>query len=155
MNPVESASAEPGASESAGQPGKPDEHRVSVVQEQLEVGIEEIETGRVRARKITHQKAQPLSVELHEQRVEVRRVSINRAVDQRYPPRQEGDTLVIPLYESVPVVKMQLMLKEEVHVTTKESVQQVVREVTLNSEELVVERREGVEGEWRPEDNST
>ncbi|TGQ52626.1 DUF2382 domain-containing protein, partial [Mesorhizobium sp. M4B.F.Ca.ET.211.01.1.1] len=88
-------------------------------------------------------------------RVEVRRVSINRAVDQRYPPRQEGDKLVIPVYESVPVVKMQLMLKEEVHVTTKESVQQVVREMTLNSEELLVERRDGVDGEWRPEDNST
>jgi stress response protein YsnF len=155
MNSVKSANPEGREPERAGQPDRPDEVRVSAVQEQLEVGIDEIETGTVRVRKVIHQEAQPLSVELHQQRVEVRRVSINRAVDQRYPPRQEGDTLVIPVFESVPVVKMQLMLKEEVHVTTTESVQQVVREVTLSSEQLVVERREGVGGEWRPEQDST
>jgi len=100
---------------------------------------------------VIHQKEQPLGVTLREQHVEVRRVSINRAVDEREPPRQEGDTLIIPVFEYVPVVRMQLMLKEEVHVTTTESVQQVVRAVTLSAEELVVERREGEDGEWQAE----
>jgi stress response protein YsnF len=151
MNLPESTDPERRESGRAEQPHKSDETRMSAVQEQLEVGIDEVETGTVRVRKVIHQEAQPLSVELRQQHVEVRRVSVNRSVDQRYPPRQEGDTLVIPVFEYVPVVKMQLMVKEEVHVTTTESVQQVVREVTLNSEELVVERREGVDGEWRPE----
>lgn len=132
------------------EPDTSNEVRVAAVKEQLEIGIDEVETGSVRVRKVVHREAQPVSVALHQQHVDVRRVSINRAVDQRADPRQEGDTLVIPVYEYVPVVKMQLMLKEEVHVTTTESIQQVVREVTLESEELVVERREGPDGEWRP-----
>lgn len=151
MNSLESD--DPGRSET--EPGKPGEVRIAAVEEQLKVGIDEVQTGTVRVRKVVHREAQPVSVALHQQHVDVRRVSINRAVDQRYAPRQEGDTLVIPVFEYVPVVKMQLMLKEEVHVTTTESVEHVVHEVTLSSEELVVERREGVDGEWRPESDST
>ncbi|MCC8392813.1 YsnF/AvaK domain-containing protein [Paraburkholderia sp. MMS20-SJTR3] len=155
MNLRESTDPERRESEPPGQPNRSDETRVAAVQEQLEVGIDEVETGAVRVRKVVHQETQPLSIELHQQRVEVRRVSVNRAVDQRDPPRQEGATLVVPVYEYVPVVKMQLMLKEEVHVTTTESVQQVDHEVTLSSEEVVVERREGADGEWRPVQDGT
>jgi uncharacterized protein (TIGR02271 family) len=125
--------------------------RVSAVEERLQVGVDAVETGAVRVRKVVHEETQPVSVTLRRQHVEVRRVPINRPVDERAAPRQEGDTLVIPVFEYVPVVKMQLTLKEEVHVTTTESHEEVVQEVTLNSEELVVERREGPDGQWRPE----
>jgi uncharacterized protein (TIGR02271 family) len=121
------------------------------VEERLQVGVDAVETGAVRVRKVVHEETQPVSVTLRRQHVEVRRVPINRPVDERAAPRQEGDTLVIPVFEYVPVVKMQLTLKEEVHVTTTESHEEVVQEVTLNSEELVVERREGPDGQWRPE----
>jgi stress response protein YsnF len=78
-------------------------------------------------------------------------VPINEPVDERSAPRQEGDTLIIPVFGYVPVVKMQLTLKEEVHITRSESRQEVVREVTTRSEQLVVERREGTDGQWKPE----
>jgi len=128
-----------------------DELRVTAVQEQLQVDVDRIETGSVRVRKVIQEEMKPVSVTLREEHVEVRRVQVNRPVDERYAPRQEGDTLIIPVFEYVPVVKMQLVLKEEVHVTTVESQHEAVREFILKSEELVIERREGTDGEWKPE----
>ncbi|XUW91185.1 YsnF/AvaK domain-containing protein [Burkholderia sp. M6-3] len=128
-----------------------DELRLAAVQEQLQVDVDRIETGSVRVRKVIQEETKPVSVTLREEHVEVRRVPIGRPVDERYAPRQEGDTLIVPVFESVPVVKMQLMLKEEVHITTFESQHEAVREFTLKSEELVIERREGTDGEWKTE----
>jgi len=128
-----------------------DELRVTAVQEQLQVDVDRIETGSVRVRKVIQEETKPVSVTLREEHVEVRRVQVNRPVDERYAPRQEGDTLIIPVFEYVPVVKMQLVLKEEVHVMTVESQHEAVREFILKSEELVIERREGTDGEWKPE----
>lgn len=126
-----------------------DELRLTAVQEQLQVDVDRIETGSVRVRKVIQEETKPVSVTLREEHVEVRRVPVNRPVDERYAPRQEGDTLIIPVFEYVPVVKMQLVLKEEVHVTTVESQHEAVREFILKSEELVIERREGADGEWK------
>lgn len=128
-----------------------DELRVTAVQEQLQVDVDRIETGSVRVRKVIQEETKPVSVTLREEHVEVRRVPVNRPVDERYAPRQEGDTLIIPVFEYVPVVKMQLTLKEEVHITRSESRQEVVREVTSKYEQIVVERREGMDGQWKPE----
>jgi hypothetical protein len=48
---------------------------------------------------------------------------------------------------------MQLTLKEEVHITTVETVEKTSRNILLHTEELVVERRAGKEGEWQLEDD--
>jgi len=125
-----------------------DEVRLSAVQEELAVGVKTTETGSVRVRKVVHEEMQPVAMRLRTEQVEVRRVAVNRPVEERVEPRREGDTLIIPVYEYVPVVRMQLTLKEEVHVRTAETQQDVVHQVLLNSEELVVERREGTAGEW-------
>ncbi|WP_250441453.1 YsnF/AvaK domain-containing protein [Caballeronia sp. AZ1_KS37] len=131
--------------------GTPDELRLSAVQEELSVDVKRTETGAVRVRKVVHEEMQPVSMRLSAEEVEVRRVAVNRPVEERAEPRREGDTLIIPVYEYVPVVRMQLTLKEEVHVTTRETQQDVVHQVLLNSEELVVERREGTSGKWKPD----
>ncbi|QSN63930.1 YsnF/AvaK domain-containing protein (plasmid) [Caballeronia sp. M1242] len=126
-----------------------EEVRLSAVQEELAVGVRTTETGSVRVRKVVHEEMQPVSMRLSTQQVDVRRVAVNRPVEERSEPRREGDTLVIPVYEYVPVVRMQLTLKEEVYVQTTETQQDVVHQVLVNSEELVVERREGPDGEWK------
>jgi stress response protein YsnF len=136
-------------------PPPSEEVRLSAVQEELAVGVRTTETGAVRVRKVVHEEMQPISMRLSTQQVEVRRVAVNRPVDERSEPRREGDTLVIPVYEYVPVVRMQLTLKEEVYVKTTETQEDVVHQVLVNAEELVVERREGPDGEWKrdPEAN--
>ncbi|OTP78467.1 hypothetical protein PAMC26577_04710 [Caballeronia sordidicola] len=93
-----------------------------------------------------------MPVSLRSQTVDVRRFAINRPVESKYEARQEGDTLIIPVFEYVPIITMQLTLKEEVHVTTTVSQQEVFQNVLLNTEELVVERRSGAQGEWHRDD---
>ncbi|WP_325099857.1 YsnF/AvaK domain-containing protein [Caballeronia glathei] len=129
----------------------PDEVLLSAIEEKLTVGVRTTETGSVRVRKFVHEEMQPVRIRLRSEHVEVRRVPINRPVEARTQTRREGNTLVVPVFEYVPVVKMQLTLKEEVHITTTEIVEDVEHQVLTNSEELVVERREGASGEWKPE----
>jgi stress response protein YsnF len=145
MNPDETPSHVTPSTDSS------DEVRLAAVQEELAVGVRTTETGSVRVRKVVHEEMQPVSMRLATEQVEVTRVPVNRAVDERAEPRREGDTLIVPVYEYVPVVRMQLSLKEEVHIRTIHTQQDVVQQVLLNSEELIVERREGPDGEWKPD----
>jgi stress response protein YsnF len=149
MEPNESTAAD-GTSPS----GSTDEVRLSAVREELAVGVRKVETGAVRVRKLVHEEMQPVSIRLHSERVEVTRVPVNRAVEVRSEPRHEGDTLIIPVYEYVPVIQMQLTLKEEVHITTTQAQEDVIHQVLMNSEEIVVERREGPDGEWKRDPGS-
>ncbi|SAL86755.1 hypothetical protein AWB74_07833 [Caballeronia arvi] len=138
--------------ETSGATPAPDSYdavRVSAVKEEIAVGVATVETGAVRVRKVVHEEMQPISVRLRTQEVDVQRIPVNRPVEERDEPRREGDTLIIPIYEYVPVVRMQLTLKEEVHVKTTEIEEDVIRRVLTNSEELVVERREGPDGRWK------
>jgi stress response protein YsnF len=125
------------------------EVRVAAVQENIAVGIETVETGAVRVRKVVHEEDHPVSLQLRSQKVDVQRIPINRPVEEKEEPRREGDTLVIPVYEYVPVVRMQLTLKEEVRVKTTEAQEDVTSRVLTSSEELVVERRDGPNGPWK------
>lgn len=95
-----------------------DEVQIAAVQEELEVGVKTTETGAVRIHKIVHEEMQPIPVNLRSQTVEVKRFTVSRPVELKFEPRQEDDTLIIPVFEYVPVITMQLTLKEEVHVTT-------------------------------------
>lgn len=47
----------------------------------------------------------------------VRRVSVDRVIDEPAKPRQEGDTIIYPVMEEVLVVQKKLVLKEEIYVT--------------------------------------
>lgn len=131
--------------------GRGDEIHIAAVQEELLVGVKATQTGAVRIHKVVHEEMHPIPVKLRSQTVEIKHFAVNQPVEQKFGPRQEGDTLIIPVFEYVPIVTMQLTLKEEVHVTTTESTQEVFQNVLLNSEELVVERRNGAQGEWQPE----
>ncbi|WP_250504115.1 YsnF/AvaK domain-containing protein [Caballeronia sp. AZ7_KS35] len=130
-------------------PDPSDVVRVSAVKEEMAVGVATVETGAVRVRKVVHEEMHPVALRLRSQQVDVQRVPANRPVDERDEPRREGDTLIIPIYEYVSVVRMQLTLKEEVHVKTTEMQEDVINRVLTHSEELVVERREGPDGPWK------
>jgi stress response protein YsnF len=130
-------------------PDSSDAVHVSAVKEEIAVGVATVETGAVRVRKVVHEELHPVALRVRSQKVDVQRVRVNRPVEERDEPRREGDTLIIPIYEYVPVVRMQLTLKEEVHVKTTEMQEDVIHRVLTNSEELVVERREGPDGPWK------
>ncbi|WP_240975368.1 DDE-type integrase/transposase/recombinase [Paraburkholderia aromaticivorans] len=70
-----------------------DELRVAAVREQLEIGVKATETGAVRVRTVVHEDVRSVPVSLRSQKVTVERTAVNRVVERKDEPRQEGDTL--------------------------------------------------------------
>ena len=120
-----------------------------VMEEQLDIRKVAVETGAVRVRKIVHQESRTVDMSVMQEEVAVTRVQINKVVDDKFNSRQEGDTLVIPIFKEV--VTKHLVLVEEVRITTRRSPQTSTQEVTLRREEAVVERYDAASGSWKPE----
>jgi uncharacterized protein (TIGR02271 family) len=111
-----------------------------VIAEELDVQRRRVETGRVRITKLVHEREETVDEPLLREVVEVERVPIDRVVDAVVEPRQEGDTLIIPVLEERLVVTRQLVLREELRITRRRSEERRPQQVTLRSEEVLVER---------------
>ncbi|HEX8481832.1 MAG TPA: YsnF/AvaK domain-containing protein [Allosphingosinicella sp.] len=127
---------------------------IPLVEERLEVGKRQVESGRVKVRVAVDTREQNVPAELRRDEVEVRRVPRNVAVTELPGVRLEGDTTIIPVVEEQIVVEKRLVLVEEIHVLrrTRTGVEEIP--VVLRSERAEIEReasaehapREGAEG---------
>ena len=122
-----------------------DEVVVPIVAEEIEVGRRTVETGRVQVRKTVETVEQVVNQPTIRDEVEIERIPINRPIDTPIGPRQEGDTLIVPLIEEVLVVEKRLILKEEIRITRRRVEQSNSQTVTLRSEHAVVERSDDAE----------
>ena len=124
-------------------------HVLQVVEEQLDIRKIAVETGAVRVRKIVHEESRTVDMSLMQEEVSIMRVPVNKVVEDKFQSRQEGDTLVIPIFKEV--VTRHLVLVEEVRITTHRNPETSTQEVTLKREEAVVERYDAASGNWKPE----
>jgi uncharacterized protein (TIGR02271 family) len=122
------------------EPSRENIAKFPVVEESARIEKRTHETGRVVVHVEPHDVVQSVDVPLVEERVDVRRVPVNRFVDGPVPTRQEGDTTVVPVMEEVLVVEKRLMLREEVHVTRRRVTSHERQDVTLRREEVRVLR---------------
>jgi uncharacterized protein (TIGR02271 family) len=113
---------------------------VPVIQEQLNVGKRTVESGRVRLRKLIRQEEETIHQPLTREEVTIERVPIGRPVDGPQAARQDGDDWIIPVVEEVLVVEKRLMLIEELHVRKRVVQERHHETVTLQREEVLVER---------------
>lgn len=113
---------------------------IPVIAEELQVGKRVVETGRVRVRKVVHQREAVVDEPLFRDDVQVERVAINQQINMLPDVRREGDTVIIPVVEEILVVEKRLVLKEELHVTRRRTTVRDQQTVPLLSEELIVER---------------
>jgi uncharacterized protein (TIGR02271 family) len=113
---------------------------VPVLKEVLEVLTTPVETGRVRIRKMVHEREEMVDPPLLREEVAIERVPINRLVEGPVSAHSEEDTLVIPVLEEVLVIEKRLLLKEEVRITKHRVETHRPQRVTLRREEAVVER---------------
>lgn len=120
-----------------------------VMEEVLEVRKVAVETGAVRIRKIVHEGNRTVGTTLMHEIVSVTRTPMDRVVDATFDSRQEGDTLIIPVFKEV--VTRHLVLVEEVRVTTRRSHENSTEQVSLKREEAVVERYDAQTGSWTPD----
>jgi uncharacterized protein (TIGR02271 family) len=125
----------------------PDEEvaRIPVIEEQINVVKRPVEKGRVRITKTVQEREEVVDIPLIEEEVEVNHVPINQLVDRTEAIRHEGDTMIVPVYEEVLVVRKRLMLKEELHITRRRREVNRPQTVTVRREEVEVERLEGSE----------
>jgi len=111
-----------------------------VIVEALDVQKRTVETGRVSIRKIVHEREELVDPPLQRDEVVVERVPINRVVEGPIPVRYEGETIIVSLLEEVLVVETRLLLREELHLTTRRCETHQPTRVTLRREDVTIER---------------
>jgi uncharacterized protein (TIGR02271 family) len=116
--------------------------RVPVIEEELEVGKRRVESARVSVRTVPRERDELVEQPLESMEVEIERVAIDRQIDTAPEIRNEGETLIIPVVEERLVVEKRLFLREEIHVHRRRTVTQFRQNVTLRSQEVIVERRD-------------
>lgn len=112
---------------------------VPVMAEELHVQKRQVEAGGVRINKVVHEREEVVDEPLLKEEIEVQRVPVNRPVDGPIPIRYVGNTMIVSLLEEVLVVEKRLMLKEELHINTRQVETRQPQPVTLRSEEAIVE----------------
>ncbi|MEW6613623.1 YsnF/AvaK domain-containing protein [Thermithiobacillus tepidarius DSM 3134] len=118
-----------------------------VIEEQLRIHKRTRANGGVRVHKTVHEREAEVEEPILREDVQIEHVAVNRIVDSAPAPRQEGDTLVIPLLEEVLVVEKRIMLREELRITKCRHQQQHAQRVTLRREEVTIEPLRGREGD--------
>ena len=113
---------------------------VPVIEEQLQVGTQRVQTGVVRIVKHVTEEVQTVSLPTTREDVIVDRVAIYQYVETPPAVRYEGDTTIIPVLREVLVTEKKLLLVEEVHITKRRTTDQDAQEFTLLKEEVTVER---------------
>jgi uncharacterized protein (TIGR02271 family) len=124
---------------------------VPVIEEELEVGKRRVEGDRVSVRTIPRERTEVVEQPLESMEVEIERITIDREIDTAPEIRNDGDTMIIPIVEERLVVEKRLFLREEVHVHRRRVVTQFRQNVTLRSQEVVVERRDAASDRDRTE----
>lgn len=114
-----------------------------VVHEEVRVGTRRVDTGRgVRLRKTVNEQVHHIEQPLLRDALEVTRVAVDRLVPLNEAPRtrQEGDTLIVPVFEEILVVEKRLRITEEIHITRTTQQENHESTVVLHTEQVSVER---------------
>jgi len=87
------------------------------------------------------EQVQTVPVDLNYEEVEVERVAVNRPLPRgrRPVPRQEGETLIVPIVEEEIVVTKRLVVREELRITKRRLVRHEEVSGTVRKQELHVE----------------
>ena len=115
---------------------------IPLVEERLNVGKREVESGRLRIRVDVNEREERVIQDLERDEVTIERVPRNERLTEIPHVRLEGSVTVIPVVEEVVVVEKALMLVEEIRVHRASASERADIPVTLRSEEAVIEREE-------------
>lgn len=113
---------------------------IPVIQEQLVIDKQVIETGKVRVRKTVSEETASLNIPLIQETYDVQRVPAQQVMDNPPGVRYEGDTIVVPVMREIIIVEKKYELIEEVRLTRRTTAIPHVQEITLLKEHVQVER---------------
>lgn len=115
-----------------------EEARIPVVEERLDVRKETVETGRVRLKSRVEEQDEKVRAMLARERVRVERRKVDETGDEPPALREEGDRLVVPVFEEVIVKRYRVT--EEVHLIREQVEEPFEETVTLRRNRVEVER---------------
>lgn len=113
---------------------------LQVLQEELNVDKEVVDSGKVYINKKVVEENKKISVPVSHEEVEVTRIAVNRIVDTAPQIRHEGNITIIPVIKEVPVIEKKLMLVEEIHVTKHVIEEKEERTIPLRKEEVDIQK---------------
>jgi uncharacterized protein (TIGR02271 family) len=113
---------------------------LTLLAEELSVGKEAVETGRVRVSKQTHTREVAVDEDLLRESAEIETIPIGRQIFEMPSVRHEGETVIVPIVEEILHTERRLILKEEVRITRRRTTEQFHDRVTLRYQEAVVTR---------------
>lgn len=113
---------------------------IPVIEEQIAVGKQVVETGTVRISKRISEREELVDVPLFREEVRVERVPVNLFVETLPPVRQEGDTMIIPVVEEQIVIQKRLLLVEEIRVRREVVEHHQPQTVNVRKEEVDIKR---------------
>lgn len=113
---------------------------IEVVQEQVFVSREVVDTARVIIHKRVVEEERSLNIPLIQEGYEVEHHPIKKIVDTMPGVRQEEDRVVIPVVREVLVVEKRYEIVEEVHVIKRRTEVPHIQDITLLREVVDVER---------------
>ena len=128
------------------------EIRIPIIREELVVGKETIETGKVRIEKSVSTEEVSFDLSLTEESYKVVRVPKNEEVAVTPAIRHEGDLTIIPVVREVAVIQKKLMLVEEIHVRRSLTPRETTLHETIRSEEVEVIRESLIQPKNNPTD---
>lgn len=117
-----------------------DDAKLTLLAEELTVGKEAVETGRVRVSKQTHTREVAVDEALLRESAEIETIPIGRQIFEMPSVRHEGETIIVPIVEEILHTERRLILKEEVRITRRKTTEQFHDRVTLRYQEAVVTR---------------
>ena len=117
----------------------PEGRTIPLHQEELVAHKEMRHIGDVEIRTEVEEVPGRMEVEAQREDVEIEHVPVGRVVGQRQAPYEQGDELIVPVYEEQLVVSKRLILREELHIRRIPSTETQVFEDRLRRERLVVE----------------
>ena len=113
---------------------------IPITEEELRLDKREVTTGKVRVRTSVDVETELVKATLEGETVEVTRVPIDRIVESAPEVRTENDVTIIPILEEVLVVEKRLVLKEELHLHRRRTIEDVETPVELRKQRAVIER---------------
>jgi len=131
-------------------PDEREEIVVPLLEEELAAGTKEVKTGTVRVEKHVDKTLRRVVMPLVHDDVEVRRVPVNRVIDEVPKVRKKGGVIIVPVVEEQMVISKRLVLKEEIHMTRRRTRERVVREVELERETAQIHRLDAAGNELQP-----
>ena len=115
------------------------EHTLELREEELIPRKAMREVGEVRLHKEVEEVPRRLEVEASREEVVVEHVPVGRVVGEREGPREDGDVLVVPVYEEQLVVVKRLVLREELRIRRERVAEKQIFEDTVLRERVVID----------------